>query len=272
VKKRIAVGASAVGWLLVAALGSTVAAQYPPAPTTTESSTTTTAPTDASASTTTAAPTTTVAAGDETSTTTTEPADDAGSTTTAPPTTTASITLTIENAVVTFEFPDDVPEEFKEDVDVVLSDEAGTLKVTITVPCVVPGPVTITFNGQTKEADCESVTLDGRVGTSGVLLAPSLDGVGNVRFQTPSFDFNGLATATFDAPTVAGDYVVTVVDLASGFETAFTLNFAAGTPGSTASGSGLDVGTVLPVAIGLVVVAALMFVVVRRRGETESLT
>ncbi len=250
-KKRLAVGIATAGWLFIGVFGSSVAAQYPP-------TTTTAAPVDASASTTTTAPA---------STTTDAPA------TTAPSeaaTTTAPITLTLENAVVTLEFPDDVPEAFREAVAIALSEEDGTLKVVITVPCVSPGSVTITFNGQTKEAICELATVDGRAEASGFLLTPSLDGVGSVRFQSPAF--NGLAAATFDAPTIAGDYVVTVVDLTSGFETAFTLAFEAAKGAATPSSDGISMATVIPIAVGVLIVVALMFLVAaRRRSEAESL-
>ena len=223
-KKRIAIGIAAVGSLLVAALGSTVAAQseYPP--------------------------TTVVTA-------------DSGD----------PVEITIDNVSITFTFDETVPTEFAELFVAEPVAVDGQLTFTVSVPCQVPNVIAITFNGETIEATCEQVTRDSSAGTSGLLLTPSLDGVGSVRFQTSDYIFDGIATATFDAPTVAGDYVVTVVDLVSGFETAVTLTFEA-VPGGAASGDGIDLATILPVVVGLLVVGLLIFnVAARRRSEAETL-
>ena len=229
VKKRIAVAIAAVGSLLVAGLGSTVAAQ--------------------SSTTTIVYPPTTVE-GESSST----------------------AELTIGNVSITVTWDENVPEEFQEGFATATSEDVdGQLTFTVSVPCQVPNVIAITFNGETVEATCESVTSDSSAGTSGFLLTPSLDGVGSVRFQTSDYIFDGIATATFDAPTVAGDYVVTVVDLVSGFETAVTLTFEA-VPGGTASGDGIDLATILPVVVGLLVVGLLIFnVAARRRSEAETL-
>ena len=50
-----------------------------------------------------------------------------------------------------------------------------------------------------------------------------------------------------------------------------TLTFEA-VPGGTASGDGLDIATILPVVVGLLVVGLLIFnVAARRRSEAETL-
>ena len=184
-----------------------------------------------------------------------------------------SVEITIDNLSISVSFPDGVPPEFAERFSAQAADEDGTLTITISAPCKVPNQIRISFNEQSVEAVCESTSSDQSVGASAFLLTPSLDAVGSVRFQTSNLEFDGIATATFDAPTVAGDYVVTAVDLVTGFETDVTLAFEAAPGGGPGSGDGLDLGTVIPAVVGLLIVAALIFVVVSRRSsESDVLT
>ena len=127
--------------------------------------------------------------------------------------------------------------------------------ITVSAACVVPETVVFTFNGETKQATCQLVTSAG-----------SRDGFAF------AVQFNGIATATFDAPSQPGDFTVTAQLLTTGITLTSVITVTIPPTDTTIPkvGGGSAAGEIVQTGIGLLLVGVAMSTVASRRRHLVS--
>lgn len=124
--------------------------------------------------------------------------------------------------------------------------------ITVSAACVVPEQVVFTFNGESKTATCQLVTA-----------GAFRDGMAQ------AVQFNGIATATFDAPTEPGNFTVTAQLLTTGITLTSVITVTVPPTDTTIPkvGGGSAAGDIIRSGIGLLLVGAAMTAVAGRRRQ-----